>query len=296
MHSIRLAAACLLALSLPAWGAGMVEARVVVAPGVVLRMIEAGPKDTSAPIVFIPGWSTGADIWRGQMKRLATRRRVISFDPRSQGASTVTTRGNTPEQRAADLHTLLMKGHVDRPVLVAWSQAVQDVAAYALRYGTKDISGIVLVDAPVASGANAIAEQPKRSADQFRLFGIYQSDQEVYLRGMFGAIISKPQPPGVVDRAVATGMKTPPSIGVAMLVSDMFGPDRRGALAKLACPVLFIAAARSQELDLQKAQAEEVDNAQFVRIDDAAHAVFVDQPDRFALVLRAFLKGLGGPA
>jgi len=276
-----------------AWASALVEKRVTVAPDVVIRAVEAGDPNSKSPIIFIAGWSAGADIWRDQIERFDDTRRVIAFDPRSQGDSTKTTSGNTPEQRAADLHAILVAEHVTHPVLVGWSQATQDIAAYALRYGTKDIAGIVLVDAAVADGAKGIAARPQQATAQFGRFAYYVENQEEYLRGMFGAIISKPQLPGTVDRAIATAMKTPPSVGIAMLVADMFGIDRTGALAKIDCPVLIIAAGSSGELARQQAEAKAIKNARFVQIDDAAHAVFLDQPDRFATALADFLKDLG---
>jgi microsomal epoxide hydrolase len=87
-------------------------------------------------------------------------------------------------------------------------------------------------------------------------------------------------------------MKTPPSIGIAMLVSDMFTIDRRPALAKMDCPVLIIAAATSAELGQQKAEASAIKGARFVEIDESAHAVFLDQPDRFAAALSEFLESI----
>lgn len=290
--AIRASLAASIALSSAALGARAVEGRISVAPRVELRVIEAGKRDGRPPIVFIPGWSAGANIWRGQIGRFRAAHRIISFDPRSQGQSTIAVDGNTPEQRATDLHELLAKEHVDRPVLVAWSQAVQDVAAYALKYGTRNLAGIVLVDAAVSDGANAISERPNEAASQFQLFGIYLASQREYLRGMFGAIISKRQAAGVVDQAIATGMKTPPSIGVAMLVSDMFSVDRRAALSRMDCPVLIIASGSSSELEIQKSETKSIRNARFVQIDDAAHAVFLDQPDHFAAALADFLREL----
>lgn len=273
--------------------AATVEQRIEVAPGVALRTVESGRATAPLTVVMIPGWSAGADIWSNQADRLSAAYRVIAFDPRSQGDSTKTTSGNTPEQRAADLHALLAAKHGARPVLVGWSQAVQDIAAYVTRYGTRDIAGIVLVDAAVSDGAKGIEARPKDAAAQFGRFAIYQSAQEDYLRGMFGFIISKPQPAEIVEQAVATGMKTPPSIGIAMLVADMFGIDRTPALAKIDCPLLIIAAGSSGELAQQQAEAALVRNARFVRIDDAGHAVFLDQPERFGTTLSTFLKELG---
>ena len=273
-----------------------VERRVTVASGVVLRVVESGKANSKPSLVFIPGWSAGADIWQSQLDHFDDTYRVIAFDPRSQGDSTKTMSGNTPEQRAADLHALLAARKVSRPVLIGWSQAAQDIAAYASLYGTHDIAGIVLVDAAISEGAKAIAARPQQAATQFSRLAIYVADQEAYLHGMFGAIISKPQPSGIVDRAVATAMKTPPSIGIAMLVADIFGVDRTPALTKIDCPVLIVASAESEELSAQRAEANAIKNARFVAIDDAAHAVFLDQPGRFEAVLADFAAGLKAPS
>jgi len=191
---------------------GMREQKLDVGEGVSLRVIEAGQPGPGPTLVFVPGWSTGADIWRQQIDRFAPTHRVIAFDPRSQGQSTITTSGNTPEMRAQDLHNLLERLDARRPVLIGWSQGVEDLTAYVERYGTRDLAGLVLVDAAAPDGADGIAARPQETAAQFKMLAVYQAHQEEYLRGMMRAIISKPQPDGTIDRLVATGMKTPPTV------------------------------------------------------------------------------------
>ena len=276
-------------------GSAIRERKVDVGDGVSLRVIEAG--QTGSTLVFVPGWSTGADIWRQQVDHFAATHRVIAVDPRCQGQSTVTTTGNTPEMRAQDLHNLLEQLNVHRPVLIGWSQGVQDVTTYVERYGTKDLAGLVFVDAAVADGASGMAARPQETAAQFKLFSVYQAHQPEYLRGMMQAIISKPQPASGIDKLVATGMKTPPDIGIAMLVADMFGVDRTPTLAKIDCPTLIIASAKSDELVRQQEMARQVragqaGHARFEKIEDAAHCVFLDQPDRFNTLLEKFLSEL----
>jgi non-heme chloroperoxidase len=124
------------------------------------------------------------------------------------------------------------------------------------------------------------------------MLAVYQAHQEEYLRGMMGAIISKPQPEGAIDRFVATGMKTPPTIGIAMLVADLFGVNRTAALKKINCPTLIIASAKSGELARQQTGAGQIPHAHFEKIEDAAHAVFLDQPARFNELLEKFVKDL----
>jgi pimeloyl-ACP methyl ester carboxylesterase len=265
---------------------------VDVAEGVSLRVIEAGRQGNEPALVFISGWSTGADIWRHQIDAFAKAHRVIAFDPRSQGESTKTTNGNTPEIRAQDLHTLLERLGVKRPVLIGWSQGVQDIAAYVERYGTKELAGLVLVDAAISDGAEGMAARPEETSEQFKMFSVYQAHQAEYLGGMVHAIISKPQTDEAIAKLVSTGMKTPPDAGVGMLVADMFSVNRTSALKKIDCPTLIIASAKSFELSRQQAAANQIPHARFEKVDDAAHAVFVDQPDRFDELLKSFVAGL----
>src|SRR5215831_12242252 len=272
------------------------EQKVDVGGSVSLRVIEAGKPDALPVLVFIPGWSTGADIWRRQIETFAKTNRVIAFDPRSEGDSTKTTSGNTPEIRAQDLHALLERLGVRHPVLIGWSQGVQDVAAYVERYGTKDLAGIVLVDAAVSDGADGMATRPQETAEQFKMFAVYQAHQREYLAGMMHAIISKPQSGDAIEQLVSTGMKTPSDVGVGMLVADMFGVDRTPALKKIDCPTLIVASAKSFELSRQQAAANQIPHARFEKIDDAAHAVFLDQPERFGELLKSFVANLATTA
>jgi non-heme chloroperoxidase len=260
---------------------------------VSLRVIEAGDPTSGATLVFIPGWSTTADIWREQINRFAATYRVISFDPRSQGRSTITTTGNTPETRAQDLHKLLEQLSARRPVLIGWSQGVEDIAAYINQYGTGDLSGIVLVDCALSSGAKSIAGggAPARAAI-FETFAVYQADQKKYLAGFMRAIVSKPQSNDAIEEWVTTGLKTPPDIGVAMRIADSFGVDRTPALNKINCPTLSIASAKSGSQASQQAQAKQISGARFEKVEDAAHAVFLDQPDRFDQLLESFVASL----
>jgi microsomal epoxide hydrolase len=148
------------------------------------------------------------------------------------------------------------------------------------------------VDAAVSDGADGIAARPQETAAQFKMFAIYQAHQQEYLGGMMRAIISKPQSDGAIERLVSTGMKTPTDIGVAMLIADMFGVNRTPALKKIDCPTLVIASAKSDELARQQAAADQLPHARFEKVDDTAHAVFVDQPDRFNELLKSFIANL----
>ena len=68
--------------------------------------------------------------------------------------------------------------------------------------------------------------------------------------------------------------------------------NRTAALKKIDCPTLIIASAKSDELARQQAGASQIPHARFEKIEDAAHAVFLDQPERFGELLEKLVKAL----
>ena len=107
--------------------------------------------------------------------------------------------------------------------------------------------------------------------------------------GMMHAVFKTPRPEAEFDRLVADALKTPPSIGAAMLADDLFGPDRMSPLAKVNIPTLLVAAEASPNAGDLAALAKVLPDAESVTVTGAGHAVFVDQPQRFDALLSAFL-------
>jgi len=68
--------------------------------------------------------------------------------------------------------------------------------------------------------------------------------------------------------------------------------NRTSALKKIDCPTVIIASAKSFEFSRQQAAANQIPHARFEKVDDSAHAVFLDQPDRFDELLKGFLANL----
>ena len=257
---------------------------VDVEPGVRIHYVESGAPGAPLAILFVPGWSMTAAVWRDQMIRLGSTAHVVAIDPRSQGLSTVMTRGNTPEQRAEDLRRVIQALHLRRTVLVGWSQGVQDVVAYSAAFHGADVAGYVLVDAAVSAGTADSAT--------LRRLALYETHQRDYLEGMMQAIIQSAAGRSRMAEYVRDAMRTPPDIGLSMLVMDFMAVDRRPMLASMNRPTLIIAAASSDELAAQRASASRIPGARLEIVRDAGHAVFLDQPVRFGDLLAGFLRSL----
>jgi pimeloyl-ACP methyl ester carboxylesterase len=262
---------------------------IEVAPHVHLRILEEGRASARPTLVLIPGWRLTANIWSRQIESFGRDRRVIAIDPRSQGESTKTDEGDTPEQRARDYHVLLNSVHAGTMVLVGWSQGVQDVAAYVDQFGTDGIGGIILVDSTISKGAANVPNELPFAVQQLRLLPLLSESPRDYTEGMMRAIHSKPLPDSELNRLIADALKTPTATGEAMLIADLFGKDRTGAVPKFTVPTLIVASGRSAELEQQDALAKQLPNARIVVVAEAGHAVFADQPERFESIVRDFL-------
>jgi pimeloyl-ACP methyl ester carboxylesterase len=257
-----------------------------------IHYVEAGNPAAARTMVLIPGWSTSVSVWREQIAHFSPRVHVVAIDPRSQGDSSKTDDGNTPEQRARDYDLLFATLKLNDLVLVGWSQGVQDVASYVDQFRTKRLRGIVLVDAAVSRGSAAVSANPRFVQVLLGNIDLYARHKREYLEGMMHAIFTQKISDARFQHFVDTGMKTPTATGIAELNADMLGADLTPSLAKFDRPTLVIASANSFELAQQKGEVAHLSNGSFAQIDHAGHGVFVDQPQVFDRVLNDFLESL----
>ena len=194
MNLLKTAAAALALLMLPlaAQAAAQPSRMLTTEPGVQIHVVAAGPANARPALVLVPGWTMPASIWRDQLAAFSGERRVVALAPRSQGESTKALQGNTPDGRARDLKAVLDQLHLDRIVLVGWSQGVQDVAGYVNQFGTGRLAGVVLVDSSISDGAKGAAKTPEATGRQLSLLDLYARAPADYERGMLDAIIVTP--------------------------------------------------------------------------------------------------------
>ncbi len=286
---------CLLHHAIPASAAARATVRdsyVTLDDGTRIRYLEAGTGTDAPSLVFIPGFLMPAMIWKAQLDAFAAHGRTIAIDPRSQGESAKTADGNTPEVRAQDLHELLGRLGLSNVVLIAWSQGVQDAAAYVEQFGSECVAGFVLVDAPPSAGPARLEIDPQGSKALLGRLALLAARPHEYISGMMARVAKKPLPESERQFWVESALKTPTSTAIAMLVSDLLTVDRRPALRKFDKPTLVVASSASSELALQQEVAQTIRDAEFLSIEDAGHAVFVDQSATFNRAVAAFIQKL----
>lgn len=236
-------------------------------------------------ILFVPGWTMPGWIWENQIAHFSADYRVVAMDPRAQGESSKTCDGSYPASHARDIKAVIDQLHLAPVVLVGWSMGVTEIASYADQFGTSGIAGIVLVDGVASFDL---------TADTFKDFkGFFTSAQtnrqqftSNFVRGMY----KKPQAEEYLQKVIKASLLTPTDSAVAMAVAGFLTDDRPG-LAKIDKPTVIVGASKNL-LPLFQDMQKRIPGAKLEMFDDAGHALFVDDADKFNILLEEFITGL----
>jgi non-heme chloroperoxidase len=286
----RLAVILLCVISLPGLaqtattGSGFVKT----SDGIRIHYLEAG---SGRAIVFIPGWTMPAWIWQKQIDEFSKRYHVIAVDPRSQGESDKPPYGHLPETRARDYKELVDQLGLKQPVLVGWSMACGELIKYVERFGTDNISGLVLVDGLLTDKPN-----PELFVAISGWMNQLQLDRQKQADAFVRTMYKKPQPEDYLKRVIDASAQVPADTAVLLIYNMIAVKDFSAGLARLSemktnRPVLFTYQPETQQTaDFLKSKLG--DKIRLERFDGDGHALFVDDPEKFNHVLEDFLQSL----
>lgn len=280
--TILVCAALLLAVPLLSAALPVKDGFITTSDGVRLHYLESGSGPT---IVFVPGWTLPAEIWEHQIRHFAKSYRVIALDPRSQGKSQQTTEGHYPERRAQDIKELVDQLNLAPAVLVGWSLGVAEVLTYVDQFGTDTLRAVVLVD-----GYLSIDPSPEFRAGMANFLQSIQVNRKQFAGQFVRSMYKTQQPEDYLERMTAASLQTPTNTAVTLVANWQAARDWRLALDKLDRPILYAVTA---ELKGQGEMLEkEFPLAQVELFEEAGHALFVDEPDRFNALLEDFLNNV----
>jgi non-heme chloroperoxidase len=280
--------ACAAAVWLASGGAGQAadHLQFTTSDGVRLSYLEAG-RAHDRTVVFVPGWAMPAWIFEAQIEALEDRYHVVAMDPRGQGDSEVPAFGYAAARRGRDVAEMIEAACPEadggRVVVVGWSLGVLDTLAMLGAEGDDRLAGLVLIDnsigeppAPMARAGGGSAARPVAEAERARR-------RAAFVAGLFS------RDPGADYRArlTAAALRMSPAQEQALLAYDVPRESWRNALHSTDRPVLYVIRPR------WRAQGEALTaarpNARVALFEDAGHALFVDEADRFNRLMADFL-------
>jgi len=264
----------------------------ITSDGARLHYLEAGPSEART-VVFVPGWTMPAWIFEAQIDAISDRYHVLALDPRGQGESEVTRFGYTYERRGRDIGELIQHAAIGSVVLVGWSLGVLDSLAWVADGGIHcRVAGMVLID-------NSIGEEPAPAARPPRPRSAAPApeptpDQRRAMRAAFVASMFA-HDPGTDYRARLTDQALRMTVDDErrLLAYDVPREYWSAAIHSIPSPVLYVVRPRWEAQGRTLMRTHE--RASMVVFEDAGHALFVDEPERFNALLIDFLDNTVGP-
>ena len=237
-------------------------------------------------ILFVPGWMTPGWIWEKQIAHFARSYRVVAMDPRSQGESSKPADGHYPAARARDIKSLVDQLKLSPVVIVTYTSSVTEAVSYVDQFGTETLARLVMV--------NGIAG---RDYDQATMSGLlsfansFQLDRQKAADRFVRGLYKKAPSEDYINRMVRATMQMPTDSAVSMLLGGI-ASDNRPALAKIDKPTLIVISLTGPWMQFYEDLQKRIRGSRMEVIEDAGHAVFVDEAVRFNALLDVFLKAL----
>ena len=266
--------------------------------GVRLHVLEAGQAKPGQPVVlFVPGWSIPASIWAKQLEALAATHKVIALDPRGQGESEITRGGYTTEQRAQDLHEFVAL--FESVVLVTWSLGSLEALQSLRTWGDSKVSGLVIVDSSVGEESVPVMlqnppppEAPRPPSPQLSFSEELRIDRVKALDDFMRDIFKTPQPAETLRAYRNNALRMPLEASLSIFPGNRIPREQwRSTVMAFAKPLLYVVTPQfaGQAVSLKANRP----STQIEVFEQAGHALFVDEPERFSVLLADFLRSNG---
>ena len=260
-------------------------------PGVKLYYEVSGK---GSPLVFVPGWTFSTEFFKHQITHFSKTHCVVSFDPRSQGRSSLTLQGNDYETQGADLCKLIDHLNLKEPVLVGWSAASLTLWSAVRHRGTAPFKGFVFIDMPPAPMTGKVDDWTEFSVEDaskfYQKLSTPEGHRETVTWYAKAIMMVRAPSPEELDWIVDQSTKSPPWVAQTYCAAAWFSnylPEAQEI--DRALPTLFVLAESSADTAKRylKQHLPNADHAVF-----GGHVMFWEQPEKFNAALEDYLEKL----
>ncbi len=241
-------------------------------------------------LLFIHGMCGDADVWRGQVQRLADRFRCVTYDRRGHTRSS---RGVEPESvatHAADAAALIEALGLTRPVVVGSSGGAR-IAVELARTRPELLAGAVFSEPPIF-GLDPVAGPAFLAEIAAAVRPATESGGARAAVDAFFPVVC----PGLWSQIDETAKDRYRNNG-PMMLAELTGPPYPIATADVAginLPCLVLAGTTSHPAlrSIAAALARALPDARFVELEGSGHVTYAERPDEFARAVAAFATEL----
>jgi non-heme chloroperoxidase len=242
------------------------------------------------PLLFVPGWTMTAGIWKEQIIAFSKTHQVVVMDPRCHGNSSKVLSGNTLEQQAKDLRRLIDALQLSDVTLVCWSMGVGVALEYTNQFGNDRLRNLVLVDGSPSMLKREDWPHGLTSEEIYHLLMQFENQRTAKTNELVDGMFKTERSDAELEWIVKEALRTPTTVST-LLGYDSFVADRRPLLSKIVVPTLLLMSPENKEIG--EFMKSKIPSSELTVLDHWSHAMFVEDPKGFNERLEKFLKTTG---
>lgn len=243
------------------------------------------------PLVLVHGHPFDRSMWRDQVRAFSPHYRVITFDLRGYGETTVVPGKTPPEEFARDIAGLLDHLNVADIFLGGLSMGGQIVLEF-YRSFPKRVRALILADTFAQLDDEERRQARYDTADRLMSEGISAYADEVLPKMIASQTIE--EQPEVAAHVLSMMRGTSPAGAAAALRGRAERRDYTPLLPEISVPTLIIVGSDDEFTPVSDAEfmRERISHSRLAVIEGAGHMPNVERPGEFNRVVEEFLKTL----
>jgi 3-oxoadipate enol-lactonase len=249
-----------------------------------LHYVERG---SGPALLLVPGIPAIASDWAPLAERLSGSRRVIAYDNRGSGASTVTAAPYTCAQLAADAVALLDELGIERADVFGMS--LGGMIAQELALGWPDRVHRLVLGCTHCGLEHAA--RPEREAG--RAFALETDDWAERMEALAQFAFSAAAGPDLVGPFIEKKARdVQDSEGYRGQIAAALAHDTYDRLPGIACPTLILTGDDDRVIPAASSDVlhERIPGSRLAVVSGAGHLFFLEQPDESLRLLEEFLR------
>lgn len=241
-----------------------------------------------SPLVLVHGHPFDRSMWRDQVAAFSLQWRVITFDLRGYGGTTVTPGTTSLEDFALDITGLLDYLNVTDITLGGLSMGGQIVLEFYRLFPGR-VRALILADTFAQLDADERRQARYDTADRLENEGMNAYADELLPRMIAPSTIDKQ--PEVARHVLSMMQGTSPAGAAAALRGRAERQDYTSLLPEIAVPTLIIVGSDDEFTPVSDAEfmRERIPNSRMVVIEGTGHMPNIEDPREFNRIVEGFL-------
>ncbi len=240
------------------------------------------------PVLLLHGRGLSHEVWQNQVHALQDEFRLITLDLRGHGDSEKVAGPYTHDAYAADIKNVILRLKLRNLCLVGWSTGSLIILNYTKKYGLQPrVKAIALTGTTSSFKRNG--DLPKSDVLAKHAKPLEENFTEALWK-FVSEMFHNPKRP-MLDWLFHIYLKTPLTVLLKTLRANLDG-DYRSVLSKIDVPTLILQGKHDPFTPFEGARymAKNIPNARLVAFSRTAHPPHLEEPRKFNLELRRFLR------